>query len=191
MCMSFQVDDSILMEKALATSSMAASARGNTFASSLGVRLKRSKTPIFKRKKKELPSSPMAASTRGINYASSSSRGVRLTRRKRCIFRGPIKFHTYISKILKEKEPEMQISKKAVILMSDMMNHMMEMILSEVMGLKKNANDSRTLRCYDIRFAARLVLPGELGKHAVSKAHKALYKFLGLEDNSNVDLKNY
>jgi hypothetical protein len=96
---------------------------------------------------------------------------------------------------LKEIHPKKHTLDKAIVLMNNMINHLMETILNAIVELKKqlkkkkNSNDSTKLKCHDIQLAARLVLPNELGKITVSEANRALCKYLELEGKSNVDLK--
>ncbi|GMH60038.1 hypothetical protein TL16_g02954, partial [Triparma laevis f. inornata] len=85
-------------------------------------------------------------------------------------------YSTYIYKVLKQVHPETGISKKSMSIMNSFINDTFEKIASEAGGLVKK-NSKGTLSSREIQTAVRLVLPGELAKHAVSEGTKAVTKF--------------
>lgn len=62
--------------------------------------------------------------------------------------------------------------------MNSFMNEAFERIASEAARLNKY-NKEKTMQARDIQTAVRLILPGELAKHAVSEGAKATLKFQG------------
>ena len=78
--------------------------------------------------------------------------------------------------MLKQINPEMGLSKKAMSILDSFVNDCFERIASEAGKLVK-ANRQKTLSARSIQTATRLVLQGELAKHAVSEGTKAVTKF--------------
>jgi len=85
-------------------------------------------------------------------------------------------FNIYIYKVLKQVYPEMGMSKKAMSILNSFVFDTFERIASEAGKLCK-INNKHTLDARAIQTAVRLVLPGELSKHAVSEGTKAVTKF--------------
>merc|ERR1719454_1040756 len=79
-------------------------------------------------------------------------------------------YNIYIYKVLKQINPEMGLSKKAMSILDSFVNDCFDRIAFEAGRLVK-ANRQKTLT------ATRLVLQGELAKHAVSEGTKAVTKF--------------
>ena len=86
------------------------------------------------------------------------------------------KFSMYIHKVLKQVHPEQGISKLAMSQMNSFVNDIFERIASESVRLLKISKKT-TLSSREIQTAVRLVLPGELAKHAVSEGTKAVQKY--------------
>eukprot|EP00924_Labyrinthula_sp_SR-Ha-C_P013168 snap_masked-scaffold_12-processed-gene-11.68-mRNA-1 protein AED:0.34 eAED:0.39 QI:0/0/0/1/1/1/2/0/132 len=84
-------------------------------------------------------------------------------------------FSTYIMRVLKQVHPETRISKKSMSIMNSFINDVFERIATESSKLGKY-NSKQTLSSREIQTAVRLVLPGELAKHAVSEGTKAVTK---------------
>ena len=89
-------------------------------------------------------------------------------------------FSIYIYKVLKQVHPETGISKKAMGIMNSFINDIFEKIAGEA-GRLCRYNKKSTLSSREIQTAVRLMLPGELAKHAVSEGTKAVTKY----SNSN------
>ena len=71
---------------------------------------------------------------------------------------------------------ETGISKKAVYVLNSFINDLFDRVTSEA-GRLSRYNKKATLSSREIQTAVRLVLPGELAKHAVSEGTKAVTKF--------------
>ncbi|KAK6247276.1 hypothetical protein QUC31_018841 [Theobroma cacao] len=97
-------------------------------------------------------------------------------RGKRKEFDGNEAYKTYVFRILKQVHPGMAISSKAMSVINSLINDMFERIADEATKLSKY-NERRTLSPREIQGAVRLVLPGELGKHAVAEGSKAVTNY--------------
>merc|ERR1712072_1526916 len=85
-------------------------------------------------------------------------------------------YKIYIYKVLKLVHPETGISSKAMSIMNSFTNDIFEKIASEASRLTRYTKKG-TLSSREIQTAVRLILPGELAKHAVSEGTKAVTKF--------------
>ena len=72
--------------------------------------------------------------------------------------------------------PDTSISKKGMSIMNSFINDIFERIATEA-GKLATYNKKATLSSREIQTAVRLMLPGELAKHAVSEGTKAVTKF--------------
>ena len=72
--------------------------------------------------------------------------------------------------------PRAGVSKKAMSIMNSFVNDIFGRISSEAGSLVKYSK-SKTLTSREVQTAIRLILPGELAKHAVSEGTKAVTKF--------------
>ena len=82
----------------------------------------------------------------------------------------------YIYKVLKQVHPDTGISSKAMTIMNSFVNDIFERIAGESSRLAKY-NKRSTITSREIQTAVRLLLPGELAKHAVSEGTKAVTKY--------------
>ena len=87
-------------------------------------------------------------------------------------------YATYIYKVLKQVHPDTGISKKSMSIMNSFIGDVFGRIATEA-GHLVQYNKKMTLSSREIQTACRLVLPGELSKHAVSEGTKAVTKFQG------------
>ena len=85
-------------------------------------------------------------------------------------------FSVYIYRVLKQVHPEVGVSKKSMSIMNSFVNDIFDKIATESSKLVKY-NKRSTLTSREIQTAVRLLLPGELAKHAVSEGTKAVTKF--------------
>merc|ERR1711927_113232 len=85
-------------------------------------------------------------------------------------------YKIYIYKVLKQVHPETGISSKAMSIMKSFINDIFEKIASEAARLARY-NKKPTITSREIQTAVRLILPGELAKHAVSEGTKAVTKY--------------
>ncbi|CAH3158902.1 unnamed protein product, partial [Pocillopora meandrina] len=82
----------------------------------------------------------------------------------------------YIYKVLKQVHPDTGISSKAMSIMNSFVNDVFERIATESSRLA-HYNKKSTISSREIQTAIRLLLPGELAKHAVSEGTKAVTKY--------------
>merc|ERR1711935_1219058 len=85
-------------------------------------------------------------------------------------------YSTYIYKVLKQVHPDTGISKRGMSVMNSFINDIEERISAEG-GKLARYNKSKTLTSREIQTSVRLLLPGELAKHAVSEGTKAVTKY--------------
>ena len=84
-------------------------------------------------------------------------------------------YSLYIYKVLKQVHPETGISSKAMSIMNSFVNDIFERIAGEASRLD-HYNKRATISSREIQTAVRLLLPGELAKHAVSEGTKHLVR---------------
>ena len=85
-------------------------------------------------------------------------------------------FSVYIYRVLKQVHPETGISKRSMNIMNSFINDIFEKIALEASKLVRY-NKKHTLSSREVQTAVRLLLPGELAKHAVSEGTKAVTKY--------------
>jgi histone H2B len=85
-------------------------------------------------------------------------------------------YSTYIYKVLKQVHPDVGISRRAMSIMNSFINDIFERVAAEA-GRLVRYNKKSTLSSREIQTAIRLLLPGELAKHAVSEGTKAVTKY--------------
>lgn len=112
---------------------------------------------------------PKAAKKAGKKAASRSGEKKRKRKRKET-------YSTYIYKVLKQVHPDTGISSKAMSIMNSFVNDIFERIAAEASRLA-HYNKRSTITSREIQTAVRLLLPGELAKHAVSEGTKAVTKY--------------
>jgi len=82
----------------------------------------------------------------------------------------------YLYKVLKQVHPDTGISSKGMSIMNSFVNDIFERIANEAAKLCKQTG-RQTISSREIQTAVRLLLPGELAKHAVSEGTKAVTKY--------------
>jgi len=85
-------------------------------------------------------------------------------------------YSSYIYKVLKQVHPDTGISKKAMQIMDNFINDIFDRIATEA-GKLARYNKRHTITSREVQTAVRLILPGELAKHAVSEGTKAVTKY--------------
>ena len=85
-------------------------------------------------------------------------------------------YSTYVYKVLKQVHPDTGISNKAMSIMNSFVNDIFERIAGEASKLA-SYNKRSTISSREIQTSVRLILPGELAKHAVSEGTKAVTKY--------------
>ncbi|EAA13680.5 AGAP003912-PA, partial [Anopheles gambiae str. PEST] len=84
----------------------------------------------------------------------------------------------YIYKVLKQVHPDTGISSKAMSIMNSFVNDIFERIAAALLASRlAHYNKRSTITSREIQTAVRLLLPGELAKHAVSEGTKAATKY--------------
>ena len=97
---------------------------------------------------------------------------VKVTKKRRA----PESYKSYINKILKQVHPKTRISKKGMTIINNFVTDTFEKVALEASKLCR-IHKGMTMGSRDVQSAIRLVLPGELAKHAVSEGTKAMTKF--------------
>ena len=85
-------------------------------------------------------------------------------------------YQTYIWRVLKQVHPEIQINRKSMQVMGNIVDDIFNRLgktASDVSKLNKN----KFIKARDVNTAVRLLLSGELGKHALSETTKAVGNF--------------
>merc|ERR1711959_368272 len=85
-------------------------------------------------------------------------------------------FSIYIYRVLKQVHPDTGISKRSMSIMNSFTNDIYDKVANEASKLVRY-NKKHTLSSREVQTAVRLLLPGELAKHAVSEGTKAVTKF--------------
>lgn len=117
------------------------------------------------------PKAASKGSKKAASKAKTSRPGDSKRRRKRRESYG-----IYIYKVMKQVHPDTGISSKAMSIMNSFVNDIFERIASESSRLA-HYNKRSTITSREIQTAVRLLLPGELAKHAVSEGTKAVTKY--------------
>jgi histone H2B len=116
-----------------------------------------------------------AAASKGAKKAASKAKAARSGEKKRRKRRRE-SYSIYIYKVLKQVHPDTGISSKAMSIMNSFVNDIFERIAAEASRLA-HYNRRSTITSREIQTAVRLLLPGELAKHAVSEGTKAVTKY--------------
>ncbi|KAF8610115.1 histone-fold-containing protein [Ceratobasidium sp. AG-I] len=85
-------------------------------------------------------------------------------------------YSSYIYKVLKQVHPDTGISNKAMAILNSFVNDIFERIAEEASKLASYSKKS-TISSREIQTSVRLILPGELSKHAISEGTKSVTKF--------------
>lgn len=85
-------------------------------------------------------------------------------------------YTSYIYKVLKQTHPDTGISTRAMSIMNSFVNDIFERVATEASKLAAY-NKKSTISAREIQTAVRLILPGELAKHAVSEGTRAVTKY--------------
>jgi len=85
-------------------------------------------------------------------------------------------YSTYIFKVLKQVHPDVGISSKSMSIMNSFVNDVFERLAGQASRLSQQ-NKKQTIGSREIQTSVRLLLPGELAKHAVSEGTKAVTKY--------------
>eukprot|EP01087_Luapelamoeba_hula_P006278 TRINITY_DN1634_c0_g2_i2.p1 TRINITY_DN1634_c0_g2~~TRINITY_DN1634_c0_g2_i2.p1 ORF type:complete len:235 (-),score=28.76 TRINITY_DN1634_c0_g2_i2:89-751(-) len=96
---------------------------------------------------------------------------------KRTVKPADRKYSTYVYRVLKQVHSDTGISAKAMAIMDSFIKDLMDRVIKEAVELcDMGATARMTLSSREVQTAVRLVLPGEVAKHAVSEGTKAVTK---------------
>ncbi|KAG2069131.1 histone-fold-containing protein, partial [Suillus decipiens] len=84
-------------------------------------------------------------------------------------------YSSYIYKVLRQVHPDTGISNKAMAILNSFVNDIFERIATEASKLAAYSKKS-TISSREIQTSVRLILPGELAKHAISEGTKSVTK---------------
>merc|ERR1712013_45240 len=87
-------------------------------------------------------------------------------------------YRIYIYQVLKQVHKETGINTRAMSIMDSFVNDVFDRIATEASGLAKRTGRS-TITAREIQTAVRILLPGELAKHAVVEGFKSVNKYTG------------
>ena len=118
---------------------------------------------------------PPKTASKGAKKAASKAKAARTGDKKRKRRRRE-SYGIYIYKVLKQVHPDTGVSSKAMSIMNSFVNDIFERIAAEASRLA-HYNRRSTITSREIQTAVRLLLPGELAKHAVSEGTKAVTKY--------------
>ncbi|XP_045408687.1 histone H2B type 1-A-like [Lemur catta] len=121
----------------------------------------------------EVASKGATISKKGFKKAATKTEKKEGKKRKRCRKES---YSIYIYKGLKRVHPDTGISSKAMSIMNCFVSDIFERIAGEASRLA-HYNKHSTITSREIQTAVRLLLPGELAKHAVSEGTKAVTKY--------------
>jgi histone H2B len=119
---------------------------------------------------------PKPAASKGAKKAVKPAKGLKSAEGKKRRKKGKQTYSIYIYKVLKQVHPDTGVSSKAMSIMNSFVNDIFERIAGEASRLS-HLNGRSTISSREIQTAVRLLLPGELAKHAVSEGTKAVTKY--------------
>ena len=89
----------------------------------------------------------------------------------------PGAFTTYIYRVKKQVHPDLGITKSSMKIIESFITDFFERICRDSSNLMMSSGN-KSLRSQDVLAAIKMVLPGELGKHAYNEAEKAIKSFV-------------
>ncbi|PIA48246.1 hypothetical protein AQUCO_01400670v1 [Aquilegia coerulea] len=138
---------------------------------------KAEKKPAEKKPAEKTPASPAEKKPKAGKKLPKEAGGAASTDKKKKRSKKNVEtYKIYIFKVLKQVHPDIGISSKAMGIMNSFINDIFEKLAQESSRLARY-NKKPTITSREIQTAVRLVLPGELAKHAVSEGTKAVTKF--------------
>ena len=117
-----------------------------------------------------MPKSPASASKVKATTAAAAAKPAKKKQGKKEAF------SIYIHRVLKQAHPDLGVSKKTMSVLNSFIYDIFEKIATSA-GELARVNGKRTLSSRDVQTAVRLLLPGELAKHAVTEGTKAVTKY--------------
>ena len=110
---------------------------------------------------------------RSIKITKEKSRGKRMRHES---------FGIYIYKVLKQVHKDIGISKRSMKIMNSFIKDIYERLAIESSTLVRY-NKKHTLSAREVQSAVKLILPGELAKHAIIEGAKAVNKIASTQKN--------
>lgn len=108
-------------------------------------------------------------------------------------------FDTYIHRVLNQVHPDQRISGESVKLINDIVNYLALHISHKAVMLtkpldyeakgRKTPLGKKTISSRDVQAAVRLVIPGELAKHAMSQGAKAVTRYTSNASKKTTTIK--
>lgn len=89
---------------------------------------------------------------------------------------GHLNFKIYMSRVLKQVHPDVSLAAPAADELNSIINHLGNEI-ARLAAQTARKNDRKTITSRDVQAGVRLLIPGELAKHAVSEGLKASTKY--------------
>ncbi|KAF5377060.1 hypothetical protein D9757_007747 [Collybiopsis confluens] len=135
--------------------------------------------------------SKAAKKTASKSKATSGADGEKKKRKKArketyssYIYKGVVSISSYLTSpdtsvpivVLRQVHPDTGISNKAMAILNSFVNDIFERIATEASKLATYSKKS-TISSREIQTSVRLILPGELAKHAISEGTKSVTKF--------------
>ena len=119
---------------------------------------------------------PPKTSGKAAKAAGKATKAISKGDKKKKNKRRKESYAIYIYKVLKQVHPDTGVSSKAMSIMNSFVNDLFEKIAAEASRLA-HYNKKSTITSREIQTSVRLLLPGELAKHAVSEGTKAVTKY--------------
>ena len=123
-----------------------------------------------------MPPKSNVAAKKAVKAPKEDSKGQRGRKKGQKSKKRKESYAIYIYKVLKQVHPDTGVSSKAMSIMNSFVNDIFERIAAEASRLA-HYNKRSTITSREIQTAVRLLLPGELAKHAVSEGTKAVTKY--------------
>ncbi|RVE41303.1 hypothetical protein evm_014047, partial [Chilo suppressalis] len=118
----------------------------------------------------------LARTGRAAKKSGKAQKNISKTDKKKKKHKRKESYAIYIYKVLKQVHPDTGISSKAMSIMNSFVNDIFERIAAEASRLA-HYNKRSTITSREVQTSVRLLLPGELAKHAVSEGTKAVTKY--------------
>ena len=94
-------------------------------------------------------------------------------------------FSSYIYDVLKQLDENATIGKKSMDVMNSLVKDTFDRLMTEVLAVLK-ASKKKRITARETQSAVRLLLPGDLAKHAVSEGTRAVTKFSSVPEDKDV-----
>ena len=109
------------------------------------------------------------AATKSVAKSSSTKKAAKHHRK------GKRTFTSFVRKSLKAVNKELTLSSKAAAIVNSFIAHQFDRIATEAAALAR-ASKRSTLGSREVQTAVRLLLPGDLAKHAIAEGVRAVSK---------------